>query len=54
MVKFYRTDDKLIHELDTLQGEMCIRDSDETVDRVSGEKGFVKEYTLKELKRLNV
>lgn len=21
MVKFYRTDDKLIHELDTLQGE---------------------------------
>ena len=27
---------------------------DETVDRVSGEKGFVKDYTLKELKRLNV
>ena len=27
---------------------------DETVDRVSGEKGFVKDYTLKEVKRLNV
>lgn len=27
---------------------------DETLDRVSGEKGFVKAYTLEELKRLNV
>ena len=27
---------------------------DETVDRVSGEHGFVKDYTLKELKKLNV
>ena len=37
----------------TKDGELVVI-HDETVDRVSGEKGFVKDYTLKELKRLNV
>mgnify|MGYP000332160072 CR=1 FL=1 len=35
----------------TKDGELVVI-HDETVDRVSGEKGFVKDYTLKELKRL--
>ena len=37
----------------TKDGELVVI-HDETVDRVSGEKGFVKDYTLKELKRLKV
>ncbi len=43
---------KLSVELDvqlTKDGELVVI-HDETVDRVSGEKGFVKDYTLKEFK----